>query len=250
MQEFLRKFFKDGFVSGEYSYGVVHIIAIVFAVVSVIIFSWLLMGKEKQYINKKIKIIAYICLVIDITKRTISFIGGASFISAFYPFYLCNINTYLLSIYIIFDLKKGKDFFIVTGFIGGLITYAMPFGIFTDKYLTFGILNSLTSHYVIIVIPLVLLITKAHKLEMKTFYQQIIGLVMVLINAEVIGRILLQDTTDYLYIRSDMPFKIPGVPQIIIIGSLFIFTIMLTYFIDIYYTTKQCPFKLKTQTSN
>lgn len=232
MQEFLHKFFRSGFEGGDYTYGATHIISIVFVIFSVILFSYLLRNKSEKYVLGKMKIIAAVCLTIYIVRRILDYDNAKSFIENFWPFYLCNINTIFLSITILFDIKKGRDFFLVTGLIGGIFTFLIPDGIFVDRYLTFPILDSIMSHYVIVVVPMVLLLTGTHVLYFKNIYQVFVGLLVVVFNAEVLQKLLFDKSFDYLFFRSTIPFTIPGVPQFIILSSLAIILVMLVYYLD------------------
>ena len=139
--------------------------------------------------------------------------------------------------------KKGKDFFLVTGLIGGLFTFFMPNGIFDDKYITLQVLDSVLSHYVIVVVPLVLFFTKSHILQLKNMYQVYIGLLAVVVNAEIIQVIIFKANHDYLFFDSNLPFTISGVPQFIIISVLAIVLVTLVYVLDYLYINKKQIFK-------
>jgi uncharacterized membrane protein YwaF len=235
MTEFLRDFFYDGFDPGEFAYGTTHLLGVLTVIVSVIWFSYALRNYPKEVIFRKMRIIAIIGLSIYIIRRSLGLIGAANILELYWPFYLCNINTILLSVWIIFGFRKGLDFFIVTGLLGGLFTFAIPDGIFTDRYLTFGIVDSLMSHYTIVVIPLVLLITKAHTLKLKNIYQVAIGLLLTLINTELIQPLFFHKHFDYLFLRGTIPFTISGVPQYLIIFVLAIILVLGIYGLDILY---------------
>lgn len=219
---FIKKFFIDGFMEGDYTYGITHVISFILLIASMIVFTILLKNKTAAYIHKRMKILAILVLTVYMIRRTISFFHDTSFLVAYWPFYLCNINTICLSLYIIFDWKWGKDFVIVTGFIGGVITFLIPDGIFNDPYLTFPILDSILSHYILVVIPFVLVITKAHRLHIKNMYIPIIGLLITVFNAEVLQKILVGTNYDYLFFHDTIPFTIPNIPQFLIISTLMI----------------------------
>ncbi len=177
------------------------------------------------------KIIAGNGLAIYILRRALELDGSKSILEAYRPFYLCNINTIFLSVTILFD----RDFFLVTGLLGGLFTFIIPNGIFTDRYLTFPTLDSIFSHYVIVVIPMVLFITRTHKLYMKNIYQVFIGLLITMFNVEVLQGLLFNTHHDYLFFRSTMPYTIPGVPQLFVISTLAIVLVTLIYVLDYFY---------------
>jgi uncharacterized membrane protein YwaF len=235
MTEFFRQFFFDGFETGEYAYQTTHLLSILAVIVSVIWFTYRLQNHPKEAVFKKMKIIAIIGLSIYLIRRSLWLVNNPNILEVYWPFYLCNINTIFLSVWILFGFRKGLDFLIVTGLLGGLFTFAIPDGIFTDRYLTFGIIDSIMSHYTIVVIPLVLLFTKAHKLELRNLYHVAIGLVLTLVNTELIQRLFFQKNFDYLFLRGTIPFTIPNVPQFLIISVLAIILVLGIYGLDSIY---------------
>lgn len=128
MTEFLRKFFYDGFEPGEFAYGTTHLFGILAVIVSVTGLSYALRNRPKEVIFGKMKIIAIIGLIIYILRRVFWLADDKNIFEIYWPFYLCNINTIMLSIWIIFGYRKGLDFFIVTGLLGGLFTFAIQMG--------------------------------------------------------------------------------------------------------------------------
>lgn len=241
--DFISKFFKEGFEHGDYSYGLTHLLSIFFVIVSIVLFCYCFRNKSEKYILGKMKIIAFVCLPIYFLRRIIGYDGSTSLIEHFWPFYLCNINTIFLSLSIIFNVRRGRDFFVVTGLIGGIFTFLIPDGIFTDRYLTFSILDSIMSHYVIVVIPAVLLLTRTHVLHYRNIHQVFIGLLIVVFNAEVLQKVLFNKNFDYLFFDSDIPFTITGVPQFIIISSLAIVLILLIYHLDQVFVKRRLAYK-------
>lgn len=226
---FLKKFFIDGFVPGDYTGGTVHDITILLLIASCIVFPILLYKKDKATIYKWMRIISIAMIIVYFVRRLIYVFHGGGIIDNLWPFYLCNVNTIFLGLALIFNWKWGKDFFITTGLIGGLFTFIMPQGQFNDLYPTFPIIDSVLSHYGIVVIPIVLLLTKAHVLEFKNLWKPFVGLLIVLFNVEVIQRLLLPNYHDFLFINSTLPFTIPGVPQFFIISGLAIVLISSLY---------------------
>jgi uncharacterized membrane protein YwaF len=226
---FLKKFFLDGFYPGDYTGGTIHDITIILLIASCIIFPIVLYKKDKKTVYQWMRVISIAMLIVYFLRRIINIFNGSFFIQELWPFYLCNVNTIFLGLAIIFNWKWGKDFFITTGLIGGLFTFIMPQGQFTDLYPTFPIIDSVLSHYGIVVIPLVLLLTKTHVLEFKNIWKPFVGLLIVLFNVEVIQRLVLDTYHDFLFINSTLPFTIPGVPQFFIISALAIVLISLLY---------------------
>ncbi len=238
MNEFFRKFLIDGFVPGDYTMGTVHVAALYFSAISIILMIFLLRNKDSKYVHNKMKIIAYIAIVIYVLNRAVRMYQGDTFIEAFWPFYICNVNTILLSIYIIFDLQKGKDFMIITGISGAVLAFVIPDGIFNDKYLTINILDSVLSHYEIVAIPIILLATKAYQLDIKKSGLVIFGLLLVTFNVEIIQPLLVQEEVDYLFLEGTLPFTIKGVHQFYVMFATAISYVYFVYFINYLYLGK------------
>src|SRR5690554_7684485 len=175
MIEFIEKFLYKGFVDGEYNYELVHILSLIFLLISIVYLSLRYKDKHAK-LDKLLKVMSIVILFIYLFRRLINVFLGTNVFEAYWQFYLCNVNTIFLCLYQIFGWKKGKDFFLVTGLIGGLFTFFMPNGMFDDKYITLQALDSVLSHYVIFVVPLVLFFTKSHILQLKNMYQVYIGL--------------------------------------------------------------------------
>ena len=231
--DILRSFFIDGFVPGDYTYGLVHILSVVIGISIIPISIHLFKGKDSDYIYDKLKYIAIFTLVLYFVRRGVDVYKGKAFLKVFWPFYICNVNTIFLSLGIIFKIKKGQDFFIITGMLGAVLMFVTPVGVFNDKYLTLTILDSVFSHYEIVILPLILLFTKAYKLDIKRSWQVILGLLILLFNVEILQPILVNEQVDYLFIRGHLPFTIDGVPQVIIMFLTMVFYVYLVYYIDL-----------------
>lgn len=238
MLDFIEKFTITGFEPGDFTHGTIHRASIALMIVTIIVLSFLLRKKDSKYVHNKMKILAYFTLIVYFTRRGIRVYQGMDVFRAFWPFYLCNVNTIFLSIYIILDLKKGKDFFIITGLAGAALMFVVPVGVFNDRYLTLGILDSLLSHFEIIVIPLVLMFTKAYKLDVKRSGGVILGMLLVTFNVEIMQPILVNESIDYLFLDGTLPFTIDGVNQFFVMfgcALIFVYTI---YFLDYLYITE------------
>lgn len=229
---FFSKFFIDGFQHGDYTYGFVHIFSITFVLVLIPYLIYIFKGKDSEYIYGKLKYLAIFTLVIYFVRRGIDVYKGKDFIDTFWPFYLCNVNTIFMSIFVALGIKKGQDFFMITGMLGAALMFVVPVGVFNDKYLTITILDSVLSHYEIVIIPVVLLATKAYKLDIKNSWQVILGLLILLFNVEILQPILTGRQVDYLFIRGTLPFTIEGVPQVFIMFISISFYVYLVYFVS------------------
>ena len=238
MFDFFRKFFIDGFQRGDYTLGTTHVFALVFTVLSIALLVFLLKGKNEEYVYKRMKLIAYITILVYLARRGIMVYQGETFLKAFWPFYLCNVNTILLSIWIIFDFKKGLDFMIITGISGAVLAFIVPEGVFTDRYLNFQILDSILSHYEIVAVPIVLLATKTYKLDVKNSWIVMIGILLILINVELLQPLIINEKVDYLFLDGNLPFTINGVPQVYILLFCMISYVYIVYYLNYLYNKK------------
>lgn len=228
----------DGFVHGDYTMGYVHKMSLLLAATTIIFFIILLRGKDSEYIHKRMKLIAIVSIFVYILRRVVMVYEGDTILEAFWPFYLCNVNTVLLSIWILFDIKKGKDFMIITGISGAVLAFIIPDGIFVDKYLTLNILDSVLSHYEIVAIPLILMFTKAYELDIKKSGTVIIGLLLVAVNVEFLQPLLVNRHVDYLFLKGTLPFTVEGVNQFYIMLACAIVYVYTVYFLDYLYLGK------------
>ena len=62
-----------------------------------------------------------------------------------WPMYPCNLGGLLIPVAAIFRLRRMKQLFYLFGFVGGVLTFAMPDGIFCRDVLVFPILKSICS---------------------------------------------------------------------------------------------------------
>ena len=230
--EFLRKFVFDGFVPGDFTFGAVHIGSIVFTIVSITISIIVLRRKEETVVKRVTKILAGITLFVYLVRHVVNGYTSGDYLYAMWPFYICNINTVFMCIWILFDIKFMKDFFIITGMYGAVLTFVVPDGIFTDQYLNLGILDSVLSHYTIVYIPLILLSTRVYELDIKRSWQVMLGYAIVVFNVEVVQGWLFDKNTDYLFLRGTLPFTIEGVPQFLIVAVFAIGVSYIIYFIN------------------
>ena len=127
----------------------------------------------------------------------------------------------------IMNLRRGKQLFHLFGFVGGVLTFAMPDGILCRDVLVFPILKSILQHTGLLLIPAIEYVSGSYRPSLKDYGWIVAGCLIHLVNCEGINR-LLGFTEDYMYLRSDLPFVIPGVPQWITLSlfSLLVFALL------------------------
>lgn len=230
MIAFLEQFTYSGFVPGDYTYGFTHIGSIALMVLSIPLAILYFRKQSADSVHQSLRVFAGITLVFYIVRRIVDFSMGRPFFDTFWPFYLCNVNTVILSLLILFDVKKGRDFFLITGMSGAILMFVVPEGVFNDQFMTLQIFESLLSHYFIFMVPIILMSTKLHILEFSRSWQSLLGLLLVLFNVEVLQEPLTGRTIDYLFIRGPIDLTLWGIPQVfvmLVLAILYVYLVIL-----------------------
>ena len=201
---------------GAFEYQAMHlytvlVVAAVCVLTVVLGFSRRMKDETKR---KCLFVIAWFQLGFEIAWRLIFLILRGDSILSWWPCYPCNVGGILLPIIALTDWEKGKKMFYLFGFVGGVLTFAVPDGIFCRDVYVFPILKSVLQHTGILLIPLLEYAMGTYCPTLKHMSWVTLGLVLHLANCEGITR-LLGFTGDYMFFRSGMPFVIPGVPQFI-----------------------------------
>lgn len=216
----LEQFLFTGFESGDYTYGVVHIGSIVLMLASIPVLVWYYRKQDLTKVRNHMRIVAGITLAVYLLRRGIDVYQGRPFLETFWPFYLCNVNTVILSLLLLFDIKRGRDFFLITGMSGAILMFVVPEGVFNDRFLTLQIFESLLSHYFIFMVPIVFMATKYHTLQYKHSWQSLIGFGLVLMNVELLQEPLTGRQVDYLFLRGPIDLTWFGLPQVVVMFGL------------------------------
>ena len=217
MDTIRRWFVGDMGTPGAYEYGEMHLIVALVVVVLVAICA--LLGASKKISDKskrKILIgIALFQLAFEVFWRLIYiFVMKCKWVDL-YPMYPCNLNGILVPIACLLDNKILKKMFYLFGFIGGVLTFVMPDGIFSTSVFVFPILKSVLQHTGLLFMPVFEYASKKYIPNIKDFFWTFLGTAIHFVNAEIIDLKVLGLTGDYMFYRSGLPFVIPGVSQYI-----------------------------------
>ena len=158
--------------------------------------------------------IAIFQLTFEVGWRLIYWLIKGDTLLCWWPAYPCNLAGILLPILALTKWQRGKQMFYLFGFVGGVLTFALPEGIFCNDVMVFPILKSVLQHTGILLIPIMEYALHTYRPTLRHMPWVIAGLLIHLANSEGITR-LLGLTGDYMFFRSGMPFVIPGVPQFI-----------------------------------
>ena len=206
----------------EQAYKAMHLITTAIVLFFVILFSIIASINENK-VSAKTKniILKSICifqLFFEVLWRELSITVNHSEAVALYPMYPCNLGGILIPIISLLDLKVGKKMFYLFGFIGGVLTFIMPQGIFCSTVFSFPILKSVLQHTGLLLIPTFEFFMKKYRPYAGDYLWLVLGCIVHTINCEVIDR-LLGLTGDYMYFRSGLPFVIKGVPSWLTISA-------------------------------
>ena len=217
-----------GGVAGDFAYGTIHLTAVILLIL-VTLGMCLLGAKMSKASQRKIIIAAaVISIFFEVFWRIIYLINGDKLIDL-WPFYPCNLAGVLIPLIALTNNKTLKELFYVFAFVGGVITFVYPQGIFTNQYLCFAILKSILQHTAIIFIPVFEYCTGNFNPKLKNVYLSIIGIFIHLFNSEYLPRYMGKHGTDYIFLHSGLPFVIAGVPQIYILGTLAVIVMVSLY---------------------
>ncbi len=218
-------------IPGEYQYQAMHLVSTV--VVLLCVLAVAVYGRAGG--TRKRKLLVAICLFqlgFELLWRVIYLTVKKDSLISLWPMYPCNLGGILIPIIALCNWKTGKKMFYLFGFIGGVLTFAMPEGIFCSTVLSFPILKSILQHTGLLLIPVLEYADGTYCTNLKHFGWCMLGCAIHLVNCEGIDR-LLGFTGDYMFLRSGLPFVIPGVPSFITM-SVFALAVMalLSFFSD------------------
>ena len=217
---------------GEYMYTAMHwwTNGIVLAVCALIFGIAFAKRKDAKASRGILVAVASFQLGFEILWRLIYFFVKGDSLLAWWPMYPCNLGGILIPLFALLDCKRGKQMFYLFGFVGGVLTFAMPDGIFSTSVFVFPILKSVLQHTGLLLIPVLSVISGNYRPTLKDLGWVILGCLVHLVNCEGIDR-LLGFTEDYMFLRSDLPFVIPGVPQFITISVFAVLLLALLSFL-------------------
>ncbi len=217
---------------GDYMYQSIHWYALAAVLLSFALICGLGLAfrRNSRKLRKLLVAVSVFQLLFEIGWRLIYlFIKGDSIVW-WWPMYPCNLGGILLPIFALTDCRRGKQMFYLFGFVGGVLTFAMPDGIFSSNVMVFPIVKSILQHTGLLLIPALELIGKTYRPTLKDLGWVIAGCLIHLLNCEVIDRFLGFDG-DYMFFRSGMPFVIPGVPQFITLSVFALIVLALLSFL-------------------
>ena len=204
---------------GEFQYQAMHgwTVVAVTAILAVIIFLGATKKIEARGKRKILVGIAVFHVVFEVAWRLIYLLVKGDEIRCWWPVWPCNLSGVLIPLIALSNWKTGKKMFYLFGFVGAILTFALPEDIFTNSVMVFPIVKSVIQHTGILLIPVYEYCTGTYRPRVKDMGWVVAGLLVHLVNGEGISR-LLGFAGDYMFMRGEMPFVIPGVPQFITVS--------------------------------
>lgn len=201
---------------GEYQYQAIHWYTLAFVALLLLIIIPLGYSYRHSPVKSRRLLVAVSLfhLGFELLWRLIYLLVKKDPLSCWWPMYPCNLGGLLLPVIALKRLHRGKQLFYLFGFVGGVLTFALPEGIFSTDVFVFPIAKSVLQHTGLLLIPILELINGTYRPSLKDMSWVILGCLIHLLNCEGIDR-LLGFTGDYMFLRSGLPFVIPGVPQFI-----------------------------------
>lgn len=220
----MRWLIGDMGIPGDYTYKGIHLWSAA-AVTAVFLLTAVIGWRLKDGGNRTLlRSIAVFQLGFEVFWRVVYLTVKGDSLLCWWPLYPCNLGGVLIPVFALLSLRRGKQLFYLFGFVGGVLTFAYPDGIFCSSVLSFPILKSILQHTGLLLIPALEYISGSYRPSLRDLGWVVCGCCIHVINSEVISRVL-GFTGDYMFFRSGMPFVIPGVPQFITL-SVFAFLVL------------------------
>ena len=202
--------------AGSYEYQAIHGYTVL--VVAAFFVGAIVLGGSKKLTAKQkhgwLVGISVFQLAFEIGWRLIYFFVKGDELRCWWPCYPCNLGGILVPVIALCNWKTGRKMFYLFGFFGGVLTFAIPDGIFSSNVMVFPIVKSILQHTGLLLIPAFEYVSGTFRPSIRSYGWLVGGMLVHVLNCEVITR-LLGYTDDFMFFRSDMPFVIPGVPQFI-----------------------------------
>ncbi|MFA6801528.1 MAG: hypothetical protein WCR19_05425 [Acholeplasmataceae bacterium] len=140
-----------------------------------------------------------------------------------FPFHLCTVMTFLLPIVIVFNIKKLKPAVFLLSMMGGIITILIG-DYFDNKFMTFGMLEGMTAHTLLILIPCINMAIGGFKMTFKKSLTVFPAMMVLLLWATFANEVLFKAyDTNYMYLRRNgLPGNLGGNYYLLIYGAIFL----------------------------
>lgn len=203
-------------IHGEYMYQPIHLIStgiVLFILAALGVIQYRSRANPRRQ-RRLILALSIFQLSFEVLWRLIYVFVKGDTLMCWWPLYPCNLNGILIPIIAIVNKPTGKKLFYLFAFVGAVLTFALPEGIFCTDVMVFPVLKSILQHTGILMIPLLELVGGTYRPTLRHMGWVIAGGLIHVLNSEIL--VPLQGFTgDYMFYESGLPFVIPGVSQYI-----------------------------------
>lgn len=213
---FRRWLIGDMGTPGDYAYSSMHLwtVIVVLTVTLAVAFFGYKNRNHPRRNRSALVAISIFQLMFEVSWRLVYLFVKDASLADLWPMYPCNLGGILLPVIALCKVRRLKQMFYLFGFVGGVLTFAIPDGIYSTDVLVFPILKSILQHTGLLLIPALEYTGRSYRPSLKDLGWVVTGALIHVVNCEIIVR-LLGLTGDYMFFRSGLPFVIPGVPQFI-----------------------------------
>lgn len=229
METFFKWLTGDMGTAGDYAYTPMHYYTVALvALVTVFFVVWQLQINGSKHSGRLIRAIAWFQIVFEILWRLVYLFITKSPLVDLWPSYPCNLGGVLVPLIALTGQKTGKKLFYLFALVGALLTFAMPDGIFSTDVMVFPIVKSILQHTGILLIPILEYVRGSYRPSLRHMGWITLGCLIHAVNCEIIARLILGLTEDFMFFRSGLPFVIPGVPQFLTLSvfALLVLTVL------------------------
>ena len=183
-KEWIFSSYPNPSINGQW--GLLHILVLVFCIVSIIALSLIFRRKSERAKRIVIFVLVGLILLFEITRRVVNLVKADSYTlnSVLYlllPRPWCAIACWTLIIGVFINRKFFYNFASMTALLCALIFFAYPSVGFNNEYILFENLYSIATHSLLLVTSIVLITLNFTKFEYKTIWKEVICYVVVLI---------------------------------------------------------------------
>lgn len=218
---------------GEYMYTSMHWWTLVcVGIAAILVLLPVFLRPKDRVLHRRILVgVSVFQLMFECLWRLVYLLVKGNSILCWWPMYPCNLGGILIPLAALLRAQRVKKLFYLFGFVGGILTFALPEGIFCTDVYVFPILKSVLQHTGLLLIPSLEYAGNSYRPTLKDMGWVILGCLIHLVNCEGIDR-LLGFTGDYMFFRSGLPFVIPGVPQFITLSVFAVLVLTLLSFLS------------------
>jgi len=225
MSEFFKNFFDNGYHDnlGEGTFGHRHLVWVLATLVCIFALYFLFKKHKRAGLIFICTVSAAIFLfrtAITVHRLIIKLYDPP--LSAL-PWHMCSLLAFLLPVVIIFDLKKFKTAIYSASVAGGVITLALG-DYFDHALITIYLWESMITHSMMIIMPLIEIAIGRFKIELKNLWQAVAGVLFFMAWATLANEVIFRGHGfNYMYLKNNaLPLEIPGIHYFVLYVVMYI----------------------------